>query len=182
MNAVDLCCGNGGMTRGMIAAGFRVVGVDVVARPDYPAPLIVQDVRELDPAQLGRPDYIHASPPCTRFSLARATRNKDPPTEADLDILRACLRVIDDRKPRFWSVENVRGAVKWFRPILGEPRIRHGPFYLWGNFPPFLVASSGLTKGLDNNAARVRDPWKRSEMPAELAGPLAVACGNLDGA
>jgi hypothetical protein len=176
IRAVDLCCGNGGMTRGMLAAGFEVVGVDVVARPGYPASLILADVRELDAAQLGRPEYVHASPPCTRFSLARANRATDPPTEADLDVLRACLRIIDQLKPRFWSVENVRGAVKWFRPILGEPRLRHGPFYLWGNFPPFLVARSGLTKGLHDNAVRVRDPWKRSELPPELATPLAVAC------
>ena len=96
MRAADLCAGDGGVTRGMLAAGFDVVGVDVTRRPDYPAPLILKDVRELRADELGPVDWLHASPPCQRFSLARAGRVKDPPTEADLDILKACLRLRDE--------------------------------------------------------------------------------------
>ena len=175
MRAVDLCCGAGGVTRGMLAAGFEVLGVDVVKRREYPAPLLLRDVRELDASDLGTVDWLHASPPCTRFSLARASRVTDPPTDADLEILRACLRLRDQLKPRVWTVENVRGAVRWFRPLLGEPKLRHGPFYVWGNFPPFLMGKAKVTKGLHDNARHVRDPWLRSVVPVELAAPLALA-------
>lgn len=186
MRAVDLCCGVGGVTRGMLAAGFDVLGVDVVKRPEYPAPLLLRDVRQLDAGELGAGvDWLHFSPPCERFSLARATRVKDPPTEADLDILKACLRLRDQLQPRFWTCENVRGAVPWFRPLLGKPKLQHGPFILWGRFPPFLAERQGLNKGLKGSNKKTgkhtpgkdrhRSPWLRAVVPIELARPLAAA-------
>ena len=39
--AIDLCCGKGGWTRGLIDAGFRVIGFDVIAYPQYPADLVL---------------------------------------------------------------------------------------------------------------------------------------------
>jgi len=179
MMAVDLCCGAGGMTRGLLAAGFDVLGVDVVAREEYPAPVLVQDVRTLDPSRLGRPDYIHASPPCERFSQARKSRVEDPPNLVDLDILQACVGIIEDRRPAYWSIENVRGAVPLFSTILGPPRLKHGPYFFWGNFPPFLVGSSGMRKKMQQGGkAGVqghRSPWLRAMVPAGIAEPLAHA-------
>src|SRR5688572_22563890 len=104
---VDLFTGAGGMAEGMVRAGWNVLGVDVVARPENPAPVILRDVAELEASELGRPDWLHASPPCQRFSLARASRVHDPPTEDDLALLKAALKLRDQLKPRFWSVENV---------------------------------------------------------------------------
>ena len=191
MRAVDLCAGDGGVTRGMLAAGFDVVGVDVTRRPDYPAPLILKDVRELRGDELGVVDWLHFSPPCQRFSLARAGRVKDPPTEADLDILKACLRLRDELKPRFWTCENVRGAVPWFRPLLGDPKLRHGAFFLWGDFPAFLVERAGLRKGIygsksprtkeSGRQTKPKNPWASSVTPIELARPLAFAIAEAVG-
>lgn len=188
MIAVDLCCGAGGVTAGMLAAGFDVLGVDVVKRPDYPAPILLRDVRELkaEDFKAWQPvDWLHFSPPCQRFSLARAGRVKDPPTEADLDILKACLRLRDELRPSFWSCENVRGAVPWFSPLMGKPKLRHGAFFLWGDFPAFLMERSGLRKGIYGSKSPVtkaagkqvkpRNPWESSRTPIELARPLAVA-------
>lgn len=185
MRATDWCCGDGGMTAGMLKAGFQVQGVDVVRRPAYPAPVVIHDVRTAPPDLVPWSEWDHFSPPCNRFSQARAWAWKDdPPTEADLDILEACLRLRDQRKPTYWSVENVRGAVKWFRPLLGEPRLKHGPFFFWGNFPGFLLSRSGIKKGLlggsrspghGNQRHTHRDPWLRARVPFELAGPMAQA-------
>lgn len=189
--ALDLCCGDGGISRGMDEAGFVVLGVDTVRRPDYKYGLMQRDVRTLSAADFesyAPVAWVHASPPCTRFSLARAGRVKDPPTEADLDILKACLRLRDELKPRFWSVENVRGAVPWFRPLLGEPKLRHGAFFLWGNFPPFLVERAGLRKGIYGSKSPVtkaagkqvkpKNPWASACVPIELSRPLALAVGG----
>lgn len=34
--AIDLCCGKGGWTIGLLAAGFHVVGFDVQRHREYP--------------------------------------------------------------------------------------------------------------------------------------------------
>ena len=47
----------------------------------------------------------------------------------------ACLRLIDQIRPRYWVIENVKGAVFWFKPHLGRPRYVCNPYYLWGFFP-----------------------------------------------
>lgn len=178
MRALDLCCGAGGMTAGMLAAGFDVQGVDVVQRPEYPAPLMVEDVRVLDPARLPSADWVHASPPCQRFSSARASRVTDPPTEDDLDILLACLRIKDALKPRFWSVENVRGAVPWFTKVMGAPTFANGPYVFWGEFPGFLLEKDRHRKGFGGikwAKDKARDPWIRSLVPSSIAYPMADA-------
>lgn len=178
MRAVDLCCGAGGMTAGMLTAGFEVLGVDVVQRPEYPAPLLIEDVRTLEPAKLGRVDWLHASPPCQRFSRARASRVTDPPTESDLDILEASLKIRDQVRPRFWSVENVRGAVPWFTKVMGAPAFANGPYVFWGEFPGFLLGKDKHRKGFGGIKCakdKARDPWLRSLVPATIAEPMAAA-------
>ena len=148
--AVDFCSGRGGITAGMLAAGFRVLGVDIVQHKGYPAPVLLQDIRHLDADLLPEAAWDHAGVPCPRFSKARPSRVRDPPTDKDCDILRAFLNLRDDRGTRFWSVENVSGAVPFFEAYIGKPRFINGPFYLWGNFPTFLAESTGLSKGMSN--------------------------------
>ena len=83
-----------------------------------------------------RPLMVWASPPCQEFSRWSMPwcRAKNPPPPS-LELLRAALRFIQDARPEYWIIENVRGAVPFFRPVLGEPRAICGPFYLWGEFP-----------------------------------------------
>lgn len=193
--ALDVCSGIGGVTVGMQAAGFRTLGIDIKAHRGYPGPQLLQDVRLLGDADLrwhllgGQQwGWTHYSPPCQRFSKARTTRVKDPPTDADTDILRACMDLNDDLGAPFWSVENVSGAVKFFEPYIGKPRYVDGPFYFWGNFPKFVPEATGLKKhmstwGLDPETG-LRD-WgvkngksgasKRAITPLEIVRPLAKA-------
>lgn len=189
MKALDLCCGLGGMAAGMQAAGFEVVGFDVepTLAGRYPGTLRLEDVRTVDPETLPAVDWVHASPPCQRFSTARASRKHDPPTEADLDILLACLRIRDALKPRFWTVENVVGAKPLFSKVLGKPAFQNGPYVFWGNFPPFLVGKEKHRKGLAyvcrGGAGTVM--WKtpkrgleRAKVPATIVNPMADAIAS----
>lgn len=65
--ALDLCCGAGGVTRGLQLAGFDVTGVDLVASPRYVGDAFIQADALTVP--LDGYDFIWASPPCQRFSM-----------------------------------------------------------------------------------------------------------------
>lgn len=91
--AIDLFCGLGGWTEGLLAEGWDVIGFDiqqhlyvhekVVYR--YPAQLVVQDVLTLDGSQFRDAALIVASPPCAAwFDKALDERRKNPTSGSDL--------------------------------------------------------------------------------------------------
>lgn len=62
--ALDLCCGVGGASQGLINAGFSVTGVDIAPQPDYPFHFIQGDALEFC-EKYGRDyDFIWAGFPC----------------------------------------------------------------------------------------------------------------------
>ncbi len=125
---VDLFAGTGGATAAFRAAGWDVLTVDSDPRH---RPSIVADVRSL-PLALRRPvTLLWASFPCTEFSDANPRR----PDRPSLELYFAALAAVRDLHPRFWIVENVRGAI----PYLGVPVQKIGPWCLWGYFPPIAV-------------------------------------------
>ena len=70
--AIDLFCGLGGWTEGLLAEGYEVVGFDI-ERHDYgtggyPAQLVLQDALTLHGSQFKDAALIVASPPCQEFS------------------------------------------------------------------------------------------------------------------
>src|SRR5207247_1585522 len=70
--AIDLFCGLGGWTEGLIAEGYDVVGFDMerheYGEHRYPAQLVIQDVLTLHGSQFRDATLIVASPPCQEFS------------------------------------------------------------------------------------------------------------------
>jgi site-specific DNA-cytosine methylase len=66
--AVDIYCGLGGWTEGLLAEGYRVIGFDnerhVYGDERYPGQLVLQDVRTLHGKQFKDAALIVASPPC----------------------------------------------------------------------------------------------------------------------
>jgi len=66
--AIDLFCGLGGWTEGLLAEGYKVIGFDIERhdygdRMKYPAQLVLQDVLTLDGSQFKNATLIVASPP-----------------------------------------------------------------------------------------------------------------------
>ena len=82
--AVDLCCGLGGWTAGLLAEGWRVVGFDLVRPKSFPdgAQFVLQDIATISGTPWrGKVSLIVASPPCTEFSqcwssTSRANRSR----------------------------------------------------------------------------------------------------------
>ena len=142
--AIDLFCGLGGWTEGLLAEGYRVVGFDnerhVYGEARYPAQLVIQDVLTLHGRQFKDAALIVASPPCQAYSYRAMPWKKakalGPPDnslfEACFRIQREAIEAADHHIPLV--VENVCGAQKW----VGRARWHYGSFYLWGDVPALM--------------------------------------------
>jgi hypothetical protein len=142
--AIDLFCGLGGWTEGLLAEGWYVVGFDI-ERHDYgtggyPAQLVLQDVMKLHGSQFKDASLIVASPPCQGYSYRAMpwSRCKALPPP-DNSLFEACFRIQREAIEAAGHfipmvVENVRGAQKW----VGRARWNYGSYYLWGDVPALM--------------------------------------------
>lgn len=103
---VDLFCGGGGASAGYVAAGFDVVGVDIVRKRSYPYEFVQADALSF---ALDGFDAIHASPPCKAFTTARANAGDLRLFDPHADLLTPTLQRLSSRSVP-WVVENVIGA------------------------------------------------------------------------
>lgn len=154
--AIDLFCGLGGWTEGLLAEGYRVVGFDIKAHEygdhRYPGQLVVQDVLTLHGSQFKDAALIVASPPCQEYSYmampwarakAKAAAIRADETGRKLaelnNLFNACFRIqkeacIAAGRHIPMVVENVRGAIPW----VGRSRWNFGSFHLWGDVPALM--------------------------------------------
>lgn len=167
MLMLDLCCGLKGASQSMRAVGWTVVTVDIDARfePDVVADLLTWRYTGL------RPDFIWASPPCTEFSresMPWCRTGKQP----DMGIVLSCKRIIEEVRPRYWVIENVKGAIRYFDPILGRPRASFGPFFLWGFFP---FSGSHSLRYRKKESYSSSDPALRAKVPQQISQALMTS-------
>jgi hypothetical protein len=152
--ALDLCAGKGGWCRGLKAAGWKTIAVDI---EDWKNPwadrFILADIRRFYPSQhnLGKISLVCASPPCQEFSYKSFPfkRCKDAPPP-DRSIWLACERIAQELGAPL-VLENVQGARKY----MGPASAHYGSFYLWGDVPALLPIGRpqkgfGRVKEMDN--------------------------------
>lgn len=154
--AIDLYCGLGGWTDGLLSEGWDVIGFDIEAHhygdARYPAHLVVQDVLTLHGSQFRSADLIVGSSPCTDYSymampwsLAKAKaatiradetgealRKLNALFDAQFRIQREACAAAGRHIPMV--VENVRGAEPW----VGRANWRFGSYFLWGDVPALM--------------------------------------------
>jgi hypothetical protein len=170
--AIDLCCGLGGWTEGLLQEGWRVRGYDIEAHEygeeRYPAELVLRNVLEMHGSEIADADLIVASPPCTEYSymampwsrakqIARALRGEDEfpepyrgsRTVEQLNaIFDACFRLQREASEAAGRhipmiVENVKGAQPW----VGRAAWSFGSFYLWGDVPALMPVTNHVKVG-----------------------------------
>jgi len=141
---IDLFCGLGGFTEGLLAEGYDVIGFDIerhiYGEHRYPAQLVLQDVLTLHGSQFKAAALIVASPPCQGYSYRAMpwSRAKALPPP-DNSLFEACFRIQREACEAAGHyipmvVENVRGAQKW----VGRSRWNFGSFHLWGDVPALM--------------------------------------------
>lgn len=182
--AIDLCCGLGGWTEGLMSEGWRVRGYDIEAHEygeeRYPAELVLRNVLDMHGSEIADADLIVASPPCTEYSymampwsrakqIARALRGEDEfpdpyrgsRTVEQLNaIFDACFRLQREASAVAGRhipmiVENVKGAQPW----VGRAAWNYGSFYLWGDLPALMPSALGGQKFNPYGTAHGQGSW-----------------------
>jgi hypothetical protein len=127
---LDLCGGTGSWSKPYKDAGYDV---RLITLPDC-------DVLTYEPPQ--NVYGILAAPPCTEFSVlnAIAEPRARKPWEG-MEIVNACMSIINKCKPEFWAMENPTGFLRQF---LGQPCFTFQPWEfgdawtkktdIWGDF------------------------------------------------
>ena len=166
--AIDLFCGLGGWTEGLLAEGYQVIGFDieqhVYGEHRYPAQLVLQDVRTLHGRQFKDAALIVASPPCQAYSYRampwKRAKALPPPSN---ELFEACFRIqreACEAAGRFipMVVENVKAAQRW----VGRARCHHGSYYLWGDTPALMPVVKRIAK-------RPGHDWNRFKQTGEVS-------------
>lgn len=126
-------------------------------------------------------DLIWASPPCVEFSDGysgpKYTHKREHPGKEyspDMSLVEYTKNLIEVLNPTHWVIENVRGAMPFFEPLLGPPKVIIGPYYLWGNFPLFNAKlPAGYSKFNDEDKyGRKLRPNARAIVPMEISEAL----------
>jgi DNA (cytosine-5)-methyltransferase 1 len=110
----SLFSGGGGADIGALQAGYTplwAVEYDAAIAawhtrnlPD--TRMIVAPVQNVDYSALPRVDWLHASPPCPNFSIAKDDAAE---TELDIEMARGTARAIQEQQPPVFSLEQVYG-------------------------------------------------------------------------
>jgi hypothetical protein len=160
---LDICAGLGGASQAMRERGWQVVTLDNDPRFGCDITADLTTWTYAGP----RPDLLWLSPPCTEFARESMPWCKTGQVP-DMTLMRAAFRLVQAIQPRYWILENVRGAV----PYLGSPREIHGPFYLWGYFPS-LGRPVLRMRGKERYSSSQRA--ERAKIPMALSLAVAVA-------
>lgn len=175
--AIDLFCGLGGWTEGLIAEGYDVTGYDIEAHEygdqKYPAKLVLRDVLTIHGSEFAHADLIVASPPCQAYSymampwsrakaIAAEYRSGVRSIEQLNALFNACVRIqreACEAAGRYipMVVENVKGAQPW----VGPAKAHFGSFYLWGDVE--MVGDRVIAGGLQWESVRAAKRGRKND-------------------
>lgn len=136
MNVLELFAGSRSVGKAAESLGFKVFSSDI---NDFGGIDYVTDILEFDPKEVPfKPDIIHASPPCTGFSVAAighhwmgGYRAYVPATDTarlGIKLLKKTIEIIEYFDPTYYYIENPRGLMRKM-PQMDFAPIRHTVWY-----------------------------------------------------
>lgn len=170
--ALDLCCGLGGWTHGLLAAGWDIISIDIDKEYEGECPgfFMQADIRDIcgpmkDITNGRNISLVVASPPCQEFSYRHLpfgrAKNLPPP---DKSIWQACERIAAECNAPL-ILENVIGAQKF----MGRAKAHYGSYYLWGDVPALLPIGQPV-KGFSHASRKIRIGKNQDEY-LKIQGP-----------
>ncbi len=177
---LDLFCCAGGAGHGYQRAGFDVLGVDIVDRPNYPGSFVRADAIEYlrhlnDTRTIQHYTFIHASPPCQEGCALTKGTNQSRGWGRTHEQLIPALRVELERSGLPYIIEQpigtapIRKDITLCGEMFGLDVIRHRNFELgrWTTPQPRHVKHRGRVRG-----------YRHGEW---FDGPYVAAYGNGGG-
>jgi len=189
MKVLDLCSGLGGFSEAFVAAGHEVLRIEnnpLLVDVAHTKIMCIFEFRDWLEDNGGHNcglgiDIILFSPPCLEFSLAFdapravwARENAGIPYEPSMDLLECGMEIIELLKPRYWIIENVRGASPYFSQLLGRARQINEAYFFWGNFPSFVPGKFPSKAEKDERWNPLRANV-RGKVPIEISKALLKA-------
>jgi len=129
LKALDLFCGCGGSSLGILRAGFDLVAavdsdeqalqthVENIGRCEP----VLHDLSDVDvsvlPEEARDPVYVHGSPPCKGFSTATGKRDADDPRNS---LVFSFIDWVEELRPTVVSMENVPGMTSITNSFMDE--------------------------------------------------------------
>lgn len=127
-NAIDLFSGCGGLSKGMVQAGFKskvAIELDKYAvlayRMNHPETMVIEsDIRKVSPDEIiaalnGEPLHLLAGcPPCQGFSSVRRLNRKQNVRDDRNTLILEYLRLIKELNPLTIMMENVPGLINYY--------------------------------------------------------------------
>ena len=137
----------------MDAGGAKLNGFDT----------IVADILTVDPRQIERSDILHASPECTRASVANASTGE---SKLDIDMAKKVCEFIEVHQPKYFTLENVyqyRRFHSWW--LIADTLNRNG---YWHDFTHINAADFGVPQTRKRMIVRaIKDGFIPPLPPAE---------------
>ena len=198
LKCLDLCSGFGGFSEAFVLSeNWEVLRIDNNPLLSEVPEIWIIDIFVFrdslaDMIERGyKPDHVDvilASPPCREFSMGYSSPRSQASRagtlqdyEPNMNILEAIMDIIKMLKPTYYIIENVKGAVKYFTPILGNHKTSiKRTWFLWGKFPGLNINEKliPLKKTLDVHSKNPLRANHRAVIPIEISKAIlhAIEC------
>jgi site-specific DNA-cytosine methylase len=207
---LDLFCGTKSMAKAFEKAGWETYTVDWEKEFE---PTLCCDVNTLTVEKIielcgGVPDFVHMSPDCTSYSVAAIShhRRKNEDTgelEAVTDYAKFCDKtnayiidlIVNQLKPKFYTIENPRGAMRKMSFVKDLPMYtvtycqygdsRQKPTDIWTNIPnpnfippckPGSSCHEAAPRGSRTGTQGINGAEDRSRIPDALCDYIVELC------
>lgn len=208
MKVLELFCGTKSVSKAFAARGHEVYTVDWEKGFE---PTLCVDIGTLTAERIidlcgGVPDVIWASPDCTTYSVAAISYHRKREANGNLkavtDYAKQCdwinehvVHLIRELNPRYWFIENPRGAMRKMDFMQDLPRYtvtyckygetRMKPTDIWTNHPdPQFIppckngdkCHEAAPRGAKTGTQRLATAKERSRIPAALCNHIVDIC------